>query len=262
MDESYAQFYRPETGDQPLPVKEVFNIENYRYIHSDIILFNQVEYADNEYEDSRFLFNDVRGYILFIKADYPSIFSFITAANVPHEQLTDEIILFPYYNAGAVPPPSLGPFFQHSRPLFLFGGIKISRSRAYLQNWGPSIKSLVAYSVIRNYSKISYDPMTALPGAYRVRSENYPDLEFSIVARKEENIVIPSRKCGWSLKSMAFSKVHDLEGSMLTVDNPDTKTLTHWIEISRSLTSPRQSGYKGQNILLNLLKRSRHEYRR
>lgn len=251
-------FYLSLNESTPFPACNLFLLRDYKYLHNGIIIFNQMEYAEAEYEDSRYLFKNVPSYLVFLGRSHFRLLSFINKEQILCEELGDDLYLFNFQEQNSALSHILSGLIQKSRPFSLFGGVKINKTKAYLLGWGPSIECTLTYSVICNHIKIDYQPSTAPTGIYKVRVDNYPDVNFKIVNRPCIEGIIPRRVTGWNLKSLTPSTEYHLQGAIveLTEDYP-RNTLDHWLELNRGYTKIPSSTHQGHHGLLKFLKHSR-----
>lgn len=195
-----------------VPTQNLLQLKDYKYIHKNLMIFNEFEYYPGEYEDSRFLYNSVKSFIL-LDCNFRQQEHYYLEKN--HEiklELSSNLIVYKCSFETIIKNSPLNSFIQYNRPVFLKGGIKINRKNDYLKGYGPTIIADQQFDVIYEFNKCKYNREFADVGLYKIRTDNFKDFEFCILERTEPCTTVQSKGRGWNLKSFFVEDTYDIEG--------------------------------------------------
>lgn len=240
---------------QEINPKEIFQLDDFVYPHSGLIFFNPMEYYPDEYESSRFLYLNTTCYILVNKKARPFEDRHLEQHCIERIALDEQKILYKCQLSSTDKTSILGKFFQAKNPVRLVGGIKVTRRKEYLRGYGPSIHCAARHLVLQGNGRCEYHPQTAATGLYKVRVDNFKDVEFIIVDNHPANGMATSKNKGWNLIKYTFSSDYQLEGCLLKDGSlPTADEIRVWINTNLKKRQP--SKYEGNNILLKAITKS------
>ena len=230
---------------------EIFSVKDYKVFHAGIFLFTEVEYYFNEYEDSRFLYDYTANYILLNKNIRKSEYQFLEKNNEEKIEVDEQILLYKFNSGGNARITPLRKYFQFERPIRLVGGLRISRGKQYLKGYGPLIVGEIPYFLIHNNNRCTYDREDAEAGVYKIRVDNYRDIEFEIIDGSPILNHYITKGAGWNIQEYRISNIFDIEGCLMNrLPLIPTIGIRDWIEVNL------EKKYKGQNILLKAIANS------
>lgn len=247
------QFYTTSESESKLiKTDEVFSLASHKYFYKGIIIFRELEYYPEEYEEARFLIFGYSSYILVNRISNEHYNEALEKLNGEKTEITKNLLLYKVQVDKSFFESSLGAFVTAEHPISLLNGLKVNRKNEYLKGFGPQIISENKFSVFIGNKKCNYDPATAGTGLYQVRTENYPDTKFLIVENSDNAHLISSTLSGWNLNKMNIEEEYHVEGcyfkNILLSDT--NKAGRSWIRMNVGLATT----YWGKNILLNALK--------
>lgn len=218
-----------------ISANEILQINNYFYFHKGIMLFNPIEDYDDDYEDSRFLIktND-DCYILIDPLSDKALFSYLQSHSVGMNYLQSGIWLFRFKFENPLV-DCLDRYVYTINPVQLYSGIKLKYNNTFLTGFGPSIEYTKPYQIFHNSRPIQYEPETAMPGQYLIRTSNHRDFIFHIVDSPKDTFVF-NRNIGWNLANLSVSANPSMEGYMIKAFSSNkTHSIRKWIDIQISL---------------------------
>jgi hypothetical protein len=225
-------------------------INRYRFKKNNILIFNESGYYPDEYENARFLFNHISGFIL-IHRSCEAEYQYLENNNSGKFPIAEEYFLFKVdHNSPLVDSP-LKQYYQLPFPISLRGGIKLNRFNEYLESYGPEILCNNNFRVLFENQKCYYDPQKAKCGRYKIRIDNLRDFEFIINQKQNFSNVISSKKSGWDLEKYSISIQQDIEGIFLT--NNKQNIVRVWIDAN---LKNNRTLYEGDNILIKAINNS------
>lgn len=228
-------------------VTNVLEGEKIQYPYTGLMLFNELDY-ENEFISSRFLYNDTNNYILINAQVRWAEYRFLKTNGVHKFSIAPDIYLFQYRfdQNGKLSP--LSKYVQAKNPVCMVGGIKLSRRKDYLVGYGPTIQCSLSHIVLHQNSRCNYDTAQAGVGIYKIRVDNFKDLEFQLIEKKELLEPIQSQNIGWNLCTFKMEAAFQIEGCY-TVCNGKSDTRT-WIDLNLQKKKER---YRGTNVLLKAI---------
>lgn len=231
---------------------DIFNIDNYKYLYSDLIILNESDYYPNEYEESRFLYSNKVSYLIVnTKVNKPDYYFLKeNAQEVIH--VAHNIVAYKYIFSDIDYESPLFKYVEVTSPLRLIGGIRLNRSNQYLVGYGPSIVGDLLYKVVVNSAMHIYNPELSDVGDYVVRTEKYGDLKFSLVSIPPQDSIIVSKGKGWNINTYAIDEDTFIEGFLFKMNNKrsDVHPVRKWI----NKNMPKVRGVAGQFKYLNTTK--------
>lgn len=194
---------------QETAVDQLFLLNSIIVHHKGLFIFSETDYPE-EYEAGRFILRERCCYILVDKLQRISEYTFLESFNQGRFEVGSGKILYAYKHEKE------HHFFdrlvQIGSPVKLNGGIRASKSREFLEGFGPTIISDADFRVIYDYMSCEYNSSTATSGTYKVRVDNFRDIEFRIVKPISLSLNIESRELGWNLQQYTIDKAFDIEG--------------------------------------------------
>ncbi len=184
-------------------LEEAFSSEHKYCFHKGILLFSESEYGINEFIGVRLLNARLSSWILlendirYKEAQLLDDFS-------EKISVTENISLYKCPPGDLLIKKWFASFFQDPCPILLEGGVRLNRKRHYLQGFGPEINSEYSFKVLFQNEVYEYNSGTAPPGLYKVRSDYYADVEFSILLSKKCEENISPFDIGWDLSNYEF----------------------------------------------------------
>ncbi|OYU56920.1 MAG: hypothetical protein CFE25_06760 [Chitinophagaceae bacterium BSSC1] len=248
-----AQYYI--VNDKMNEVKEInkqniFSIPNYKYIHTGVIFFNQIESYEQEYEESRFIYSSQTVFILIDKITNSSITNYLLKFSELIESINERVFLFKFNEIMYENSP-LKKYISPPLPIKLKYGLKLGRRNEYIKNYGPTITGESKWNVIYKNNKIEYNPKIAEVGDYKIRVSNYPDIKFSIIEKTKLEITINSKTLGWNLTNYELSENYHIEGNSIILKNENNNLIREWIKLN---TSSKKFKSTNDNLLFSILK--------
>jgi len=233
--------------------EDVFKIKGYKYIHSDLLIFAEMDYYPEEFEDSRFLYNSSKSYIILDSHSRKKENWYFEKNNNCRWELSSNLILYKYIFDEDILNSTLYSLVHINKPIILKGGLKINRKREYLKGFGPSIICNKKCDVIYGNKKCEYNPEFSEIGLYKVRTENYRDVEFNILSKPEKSLVIvESKNKGWNLKTYSVEENFNIEGLCIKLDLVDEKShIREWL--NANIKKAKKVNYEGKNILIKAI---------
>jgi hypothetical protein len=255
FDKNQPKFYvidQQTSISKEISTEDIFTLEHYKYIYNkDFIIFKEIDHQE-EYEDSRFIYSSFQYYILIDSNLRLKERKYLERNNLNRIQLSSNLILYKYFPDETITESPLSSMFHIDHPVLLKGGLKINRKNEYLNGYGPSICYDKKFEIIYEFKKCEYKPESPV-GLYKVRTENYRDIEFYIVENKRSPIIIQSKLKGWHLKKYTIENDSNLEGCCIT-RTEEKEVLQEWI--NANLKKEKGKKYEGGNILIKVLNNS------
>jgi hypothetical protein len=228
-------------GDNILSSKHV------PYPYTGLILFNEMEY-ENEYVSSRFLYSNTNNYIVINTQLRPAEYRFLEKKSTEKFSIVPGIILYKYRFDELQNPFLFSKYIQAKNPVSLIGGIKLNRRKEYLVGYGPTIDFTSTHIVLQNNNRCDYNAIQATSGIYKVRVDNYKDVEFRLIETKELAVPIESKNIGWNLNSFKMEDKFHVEGCYTVSENYNG--IRTWIDLNLQNKKKR---YNGTNALLKAI---------
>jgi hypothetical protein len=252
FEEDEPRFYAikfKEFKDETLAVP--FNeLEKYRLINNELLIFNRSDYYDKEFDSSRFLYLDTCSYVLINKqVTSVSISKYFEGNNSGFIVLSNTLTL---YQVRSIEdgPTALMKYIQNKKAIRLIGGLKINRGAQYLQGYGPKILSKYEKIVLFENRKVEYQPQAQRSGRYTVRIDYCRDVSFDIFEDVTGSQVVSKNDSGWNLTTFSIDANFDLQGLNLKAEVDSDNIIRSWISIN---TQKRKIKINKSNILINAL---------
>lgn len=230
----------------------VFSIPKYKTFYSGIYFFTQLDTYCDDYEDSRFLYPSLTNYILVNKNVKRRECEYLEKISDNKIEISGPVAL---YKVSINCPDRGSPLAEYMLPecpATLFGGLKFGRGNIFIKGFGPAICCASPCAVLHENRKCEYDREISSTGKYKVRVDNYKDIEFEIIEFAYYNDVVLSRKGGWKLSNYSFHADFDIEGCGLKeLPGPESIDVRDWIGVNLGIK------YKGTNILLSAISNNR-----
>ena len=247
-------------NDKMIAENHIFTLIEYFKFHrnKNMIIFKESEYYPNEYENSRFIYMDTPCYILIdmIKRSYE--LESLENNNIGKIEIGDTYVLFKLKLSDNLRRSFLAEYINEPHPIKLSGGIRLNRKFEYLQGYGPTIFSNYEYVIIFESKKYEYSPEKSSIGLYKIRVDNYPDVEFTIINKAEQLDCIKSKRKGWNLKCLCIDEKFDLEGLIINSDKRNNKSLIReWIQINLKSSFSKKFKYTSNNLLIKAIANSK-----
>jgi hypothetical protein len=233
-------------------VVDLHNTDSYSPYYSGLVIFNQSDYYLNEFEESRFIDTSRPSYILINKFTKHSEFNFLDNKSNKKFELSESYILYKLDFEDELTFRFFAQIITTEPKLTLRGGIRTSRKKEYLVGFGPTIISKYEYTVIYNFEKYDYSPISSHSGVYKIRIDNRKDEEFSLIDPVDMIDIIPQQHKGWVLSTCSFSDNPDIEGCIINKRNGQEteNAIRDWISVING------GKYYGNNNLLKVIKNS------
>lgn len=252
FDDNEPKFY---LDSNEIALKNLFNIDKYKYFEKGILLFSEHEYYKTEYENIRVLEENKVGYIILNSVQKPNEYVFLNQNNFEKIDLGNSIFLYKV-NSNNVP---LGANFKVN-PAKLKGGIRVNRKRTYLLGFPPTIECNEAFSIMFEHKRLENDFFSKV-GVYKVRVNGYKDIEVEVKAPQIKKEIITPKNKGWDIQNLSFeSSDPALEGAIFNIKKEGiTQSITRsWIDLNLD-----KSKYKHKNnhllIAINRAKYGNHK---
>lgn len=236
-----------------IPGGEVLSYRGYRPFYSELRIFNEMEYYLNEYEDSRFIYEKRPVFILVKNNSNSRLYSHLSNNSLQEFEITSEQTLFKITIEDPSMSGELASYFSDIQPVTLLGGLKLSGGKVYLQGFGPTILSSFDFTTLCDSQVVKYNPSTAVPGTYYVRSGRFKDCRFVIKNSVAEFDKINARNNGWNLSSYNINQQFDVEGCMVKQTKKKVQPLNEWLKLSSGMPSKKNTRFN--NILLEALRK-------
>ena len=183
--------------------------------HKGLFILTETDYPD-EYEAGRFILRERLCYLLLDRIHRNSECQFLEKNNLGRYEVGPNQILYAYRHEKSH--RFLIHLVQNANPVKLTGGIRTTRSKEFLEGYGPSIIGSSDFKVIYENMGCEYIPHEAACGTYKVRVDHFRDFGFQIVKPIPLSINVPSKEAGWSIAQYKISDTFDIEGlSMATI---------------------------------------------
>jgi hypothetical protein len=216
--------------------------------HEGLILFNEIDY-ENEFISSRFIYKSSINYILVNPQIKPEEYRSLERLNSEKTVIASNILLYKYVADDLHTPIILSKYLQAKNPVSLFGGIKLSRKKEYLVGFGPSIHCTSNHTVLCDHNRYDYDPMRATVGNYKVRVDNFKDVEFRIIEGNRLMAPIMSNNIGWNLRSFKIEEGFHVEGCYTSFESDNE--IREWINLN--LHKKKKKRYQESNVLFKAI---------
>lgn len=252
LNNGQPEFYSTLNTLERILEKDILNI----VASKKLIIFNELDFYQNEYEESSILYRNVESYILLDPNLRPLESGYLDRNNESRLEIYRNKILYKHkFNENITKSP-LSKYFQSVNPVRLDGGLKVDRGNEYLKGYGPSIRSDMEYSVIHENCKCNYDPENADVGQYKIRTDYCRDIEINLVQEQQSLYPIESRNKGWNFNTYSIENNHNIEGCLIKSSSVVKQdTIREWIDAN--LKSENMKAYKGDNILIKAINNSR-----
>jgi hypothetical protein len=256
FENKQPKFYISNTDTNEIKEVEyqnLFKIKGYKYIHTDLLIFAEMEYYPEEFEDSRFLYNSSASYIVLAPNSRKREYWYFEKSNDGKMELFSNLMLYKYSFEEGILVTYLNSLVHSNKPIILKGGLKITRKREYLVGFGPSIICDRKFDVIYRSKKCEYNPELSESGIYKIRIDSYRDLEFEIVPKPEKSLVTVQPKYkGWNLKTLFVEENFNIEGLCikLNLDN-QKRPIQEWL--NANIKKAKKEKYRGKNILIKAI---------
>lgn len=218
-----------------------------------LLFFNEAEYYKNEFLASRFLYTDISNYILLNTASWPNESSFLEASGTAVIAMGKNIILYKLDLQEKCENSPFRQYCQAKNPIQLLGGIRGNRKRAYIAGFGPSIVCSQPFFVIYDNKRCDYDPLLAKEGLYKIRIDNFRDIEMHIVKPATLEKLIEPKQLGWNLKRMQLGEEYQVEGCW--IQQQEENSMRWWMELN--LSGKKKRPYGGSNLLIKAINQAR-----
>src|SRR5258708_4080485 len=236
MTESQPAFYSKRAL---VPSHKLFTLSDRHYFYNGIMLFNPIPDYEEEYEYSRFLCLHTTAYLLVDRRLKPREYHYLELHSLAKFPIALNQTLFRYHISAFIKSHPLAAYCYSINPVSLIGGIKLSRGNLFLAGFGPQINYCEKFTVLFESRPVNYDPHTALPGDYKVRTANYRDHCFSLVST-DAYTDEASLSLGWDFSKMTISDNPKLEGCRLyPLQEPTQHPVRAWINanLGRKVTA-------------------------
>jgi len=256
FENKQPKFYISNTDTNEIKEVEyqnLFKIKGYKYIHTDLLIFAEMEYYPEEFEDSRFLYNSSASYIVLAPNSRKREYWYFEKSNDGKMELFSNLMLYKYSFEEGILITYLNSLVHSNKPIILKGGLKINRKREYLVGFGPSIMCDRKFDVIYRNKKCEYNPELSESGLYKIRIDSYRDLEFEIVPKPEKSLVTVQPKYkGWNLKTLFVEENFNIEGLSIKLNLvDDKKPIREWL--NANIKKAKKVKYEGKNILIKAI---------
>lgn len=231
--------------------QEILTISSCQYYYRGIILFNQVEDYENEYEQSRFLNGEQTVYLLVDKITNSNVYDFLHLNSISRITIAPNQALFQIESNKLVNSLLLQKYVYRINPISISGGIKLGKDNTFLTGFGPFISYHQDFKVLFENKPIEYNPETARAGNYKVRVNEYRDVSFNLIDVTLENPIEPLGQ-GWNLSSLNLSIPPSIEGCLIYPFHPEPKNpIRSWI--NANLGGHNNTKDKLQNFILSTI---------
>lgn len=236
------------------PIDNVLLLDRYKYLPSkDLMIFQEMEHYDCEYENSRFIYEDEICFILLNISLKRQEYRYLEDNNIYKWELGNNYML---YQCKFNPDNKIHPFRKYisDRILSLDGGLKIGIYN-YLVGFGPQINCLEKHRILHQDRQVDYDPETAAAGVYKIRVDNFKDLEFQLTKsyQNEELISVFHKSQILNIYNIPTNKLY-IDGCFLLNINYSDDDVREWIDVNLEREGIKE--YQGNNISIKTLKNS------
>jgi hypothetical protein len=248
------QFYEFLNGDAiHIKSENILSLRAHKYFYKGVIFFCELGYYPDEYEESRFLRRGCVYQIIVNKHLGNDIYDFLNRICKDRIELTPTLFLYKISSDTSFSNSPLQDFMASEYPINLRNGLKVNRKSEYLKGFGPQIEANINYSVSVDNVKCDYNPETCIPGLYRIKTDNYPDIKFLILQDVNRSQQILSKSLGWNISSLSIDENYQIEGCYIKDILMNKKIIgRNWIKLNNGL----RINNVGENIVLKAIKNS------
>lgn len=225
---------------------------SFNTFYSGIYLFAQTDTYCEEYSNCRFLYPDSINYILVNKNIRRRECQYLEKIAVQKIVLGGPLVLYKVHIKTAERGTALSSYIPAGRPALLFGGLKKGKGNIFIKDFGPAIGCAGSCTVLHDNRKCAYDRENSGVGLYKVRVDDYKDIEFEIIDVMSPDDIVVSRDSGWRLSNYSYDTDFDIEGCYVKQKAVENNIGTRdWINVNLG------TKYSGDQILLRAISNNR-----
>lgn len=249
FERGQPKFYINGEFDKEIKGENLFQMKNYNFFHKTLIIFNESDYP-NEYQDSRFMFENETCYIfLDINLNYRE-FQFLENNSEEKIEVYKNYILYKYAIT-KLKNFALQKYFAVTNPVRLSGGLKTYALNEYLAGYGPSIIYNEKYYVLFENKRCEYHHENSAAGKYKIRTDYYKDVEFTLTEQRQFASLIETKNKGWNLNTYCIEDNFSIEGCSFNHLSEEQDPIRNWIEAN--LSRDRVKKYNSDNVLIKVI---------